>query len=156
MTAAPAAVAVLLAPAASAEFRYVPPEAPVQAEAPAPGAAESAADRGGRHVPSASDAAEAADGAAAGTGGAWRVNAGGTLRGTLDRWGARAGVDVLVLTDRRYRLHEARDFPGPFAEAVDALFAALAHLPHPPAGALSADGRTLTVLHRVPQEGGER
>ena len=149
-------VLAALAPAASAEFRYVPPEAPVQAEAPAPGAAGSAAGRGGRHVPSAPDAAEAADGAAAGAGGAWRVNAGGTLRETLDRWGTRAGVDVLVLTDRRYRLHESRDFPGPFAEAVDALFAALAHLPHPPAGALSADGRTLTVLHRPSRTGDER
>ena len=134
----------------------MPPAEPVRAETSAPGAAESAAGRSGRHVPSAPDAAEAADGAAAGTGGAWRVNAGGTLRGTLARWGARAGVDVLVLTDRRYRLHEARDFPGPFAGAVDALLAALAHLPHPPAGALSADARTLTVLHRAPRAGDER
>ena len=153
MTAAPAAMAVLLAPAASAEFRYVPPEAPARAETPAPGVAESAAGRGGRHVSSAPDAAEAG---AAGAGSIWRVNAGDTLRETLARWGTRAGVDVLVLTDRRYRLHEARDFPGPFVGAVDALLAALAHLPHPPAGAHSADGRTLTVLHRVPQEGGER
>ena len=147
MTAAPAAMAVLLTPAASAEFRYVPPETPVQAEAPSRSAAGSAAG----HVPRAPGEAEPTDGR-----GVWRVNAGGTLRETLARWGARAGVDVLVLTDRRYRLHEARDFPGPFAGAVDAFFAALAHLPHPPAGALSADGRTLTVLHRVPQEGGER
>ena len=149
MTAAPAAMAVLLAPAASAEFRYVAPETPARAETPAPGAAGSAAGRAGRHVRSAPDAAE--DG-----GGVWRVNAGDTLRATLARWGTRAGVDVLVLTDRRYRLHEARDFPGRFAGAVDALFAALAHLPHPPAGALSADGRTLTVLHRPPRAGDER
>lgn len=143
------AVLAALAPAASAEFRYVPPAEPVRAETPARSAAGAAAGRGGRHVRPAPDAAEAA-------GGVWRVNAGGTLRGTLDRWGARAGVDVLVLTDRRYRLHEARDFPGPFADAVDALFAALAHLPHPPAGALSADGRTFTVLHRLPSAGDER
>lgn len=148
-----AAMAVLLAPAASAEFRYVAPGTPARAEAPAPGAAESAAGRAGRHVRSAPDAVEAG---AAGAGGVWRVNAGDTLRATLARWGTRAGVDVLVLTDRRYRLHEARDFPGRFADAVGALFAALAHLPHPPAGALSADGRTLTVLHRVPHAGDER
>ena len=90
----------------------------------------------------------AAEAAAHGTG-LWRLSADETLRGVLDRWAGRAGVEVLFLTDRRYRLHEARRFEGSFAEAAQALLAALAHLPHAPAGELRTGGRTLAVLHRA-------
>ncbi len=44
------------------------------------------------------------------------------LRAALARWGGRAGVDVLFLTDRRYRLEAAAAFVGGFMDAVQALF----------------------------------
>ena len=47
----------------------------------------------------------------------WRVKAEETLEAALKRWGARAGVDVLWLTDRRYLLHEERTFRGTWIEA---------------------------------------
>lgn len=124
-------------PAASAEFRYVPPAGPVaEAVEPAPAITGSTP---GWFVRA-----------------GWQVHADEMLRETLDRWGARAGVDVVFLTDRRYRLGETRTFGGGFAAAARALFTALAHLPHPPVGELSDDGRTLTVLHRTPNAGDER
>ena len=72
----------------------------------------------------------------------------------LSRWGARGGVEVLFLTDRRYRLHEARVFEGSFAAAAHSLFASLTHLPHAPVGEPRPDGRTLAVLHRAHPVGG--
>ena len=80
-----------------------------------------------------------------------QVRAGETLREALDRWGDNAGIEVLFLTDRRYRLHEGRAFPGSFDEAARTLFAALSHLSHPPAGEMRPGGRTLAVLHKVGQ-----
>lgn len=77
----------------------------------------------------------------------WHVRADETLRGVLARWGVRQGIEVLFLTDRRYRLHESRVFEGSFAEATEALFGALSHLPHPPVGELRSGGRSLAVLH---------
>ena len=82
-----------------------------------------------------------------GSAGLWQVRAGEMLREALDRWGDRAGVEVLFLTDRRYRLHEGRAFKGSFDKAARTLFSALSHLPHPPAGELRPDGRTLAVMH---------
>ena len=73
--------------------------------------------------------------------GVWRVEAGDTLRAVLERWGTRAGVEVLFLTDRRYRLHRGQAFEGAFIDAVRALFFALSHLPHPPAGEFTAGGK---------------
>ena len=133
-----ASIAMVAAiPTATAEFRYVPPDRPPTAAVePVPDVA----------APPPGEPAHAG----------WQVHAGETLRETLDRWGARAGIDVLFLTDRRYRLGEARTFEGGFGEAAKALFAALAHLPRPPVGELSGDGRRLTVLHRAPNAGGER
>ena len=133
-----ASIAMVAAiPTATAEFRYVPPDRPPTAAVePVPDVA----------APPPGEPAHAG----------WQVHAGETLRETLDRWGARAGIDVLFLTDRRYRLGEARTFEGAFDEAARALFAALAHLPRPPVGELSGDGRRLTVLHRAPNAGGER
>ena len=135
MAAAAMAAAI---PTASAEFRYVPPDRPPAAAVVEP-------------VP---DVAAPPPGEPAHAG--WQVHAGETLRATLDRWGARAGIDVLFLTDRRYRLGGNRTFEGGFAAAARALFAALAHLPRPPVGELSGDGDRLTVLHRTPNMGDER
>ena len=81
----------------------------------------------------------------------WRVEAGDTLRAVLERWGARAGTEVLFLTDRRYRLHRSQAFEGAFIDAVRTLFFALSHLPHPPAGEFTAGGKSLAVTHRAPQ-----
>ena len=83
--------------------------------------------------------------------GVWRVEAGDTLRAVLERWGTRAGTEVLFLTDRRYRLHRDQTFHGPFIDAVRALFFALSHMPHPPTGEFAAGGRSLAVTHRAPQ-----
>ena len=80
--------------------------------------------------------------------GVWRVHAGEMLCEALGRWGAHAGVELMFLTDRRYRLHEGRAFVGSFAEATQGLFAALSHLPHPPAGEMRPGGRTFAVMHR--------
>ena len=79
----------------------------------------------------------------------WRVHPGEMLRDALARWGGDAGVEVMFLTDRRYRLHEGRRFHGSFGEASQALLAALSHLPQPPVGEIRAGGGTLAVLHRV-------
>ena len=80
--------------------------------------------------------------------GDWQVRADETLREVLGRWGARKGIEVLFLTDRRYRLHEGRAFRGSFEEASEALFTALSHLPRAPVGELRPGGHTLAVMHR--------
>ena len=69
----------------------------------------------------------------------------------LERWGARAGIGVLFLTNRRYRLHRGRAYEGTFIDAVRSLFFGLSHLPHPPAGEFIAGGKSLAVTHRAPQ-----
>jgi len=121
-----AAALTLMPSAASAEFRYVAPTAA----------------RAGLVV---------LDDAAEGGKGVWRVEAGDTLRTVLERWGGRAGIETLFLTDRRYRLHRGQEFHGAFIDAVRALFFALSHLPHPPTGELAPGGRSLAVTHRAPQ-----
>ena len=72
------------------------------------------------------------------------------LRAVLARWAERAGTDVVFLTDRRYRLDGDAAFEGGFADAVQALFRSLSHLPHPPLAARSEGGTTLVVRHRMP------
>ncbi len=87
-------------------------------------------------------------GAARGAGD-WRVNAGETLVRVLRRWGSRAGVDVVVLTDRSWRIGESRVLRGrTFDEACAALFIALSHMPHAPAA--ERNGSVLSVTHRLP------
>ena len=162
------ALAVLLLGAwstpVSAGFRYVPPaEVAAAAEPAAKGAGEAV--RGDPATPGAdalhedieppSGSGPAVSGprlSGAGVSGpsVWRVHAGETLREALARWGGRAGTDVVFLTDRRYRLNGDAAFEGRFFQAAQALFEALAHLPHPPEGALSVEGRSLSVTHRAP------
>ena len=128
---------------AEAGFRYVPAadggEAGAQTDA---GAAVERADAG--HADPAPGPGPSVTGPKV-----WRIHAGETLRAALSRWAARAGADVTFLTDRRYRLDGAAAFEGAFPDAVEALFQGLAHLPHPPAGAVSEDGRSLAVTHRA-------
>ena len=178
-TAIPAAVAAVLAMAAmaspsAAAFLYVPPEkssaTPVAGSGSSRTAAGRPAVRGdevvagvpacGVPVPPLQLQTGTADGGsaerarvtpeeAAAESGLWGIRAGETLRTVLDRWGRRAGIEVLFLTDRRYRLHEGRAFNGSFGEATHALSGALSHLPHPPVMELRAGGGTLAVLHRT-------
>ena len=131
---------------ASAGFLYVPPTV----DADAAGAEEPGPGRG---VPAGAGAAPPAGPGPA----VWRVNAGETLRAALSRWGARAGADVVFLTDRRYRLDGAAAFEGGFGHAVQALFQRLSHLPHAPVAARSEGGTTLVVTHRPPRppDGGD-
>ena len=139
---AAAAIALLALSAAPASggFRYVPPaeSGAVQAEAIAksPGAADIGAPPG--PGPAVSDPS------------VWRVREGEMLRAVLARWAERAGTDVVFLTDRRYRLDGDAEFEGGFADAAQALFLSLSHLPHAPVAARSEGGTTLVVRHRMP------
>ena len=154
---------------AEAGFLYVPPEEPVavvgaeRAHPPEVERAATAHEHGGTATTrsdridahrsetplrvAAPRYADAEPLAKNGSPGLWQVRTGEMLREALDRWGDRAGVEVLFLTDRRYRLHEGRAFKGSFDEAARTLFSALAHLPHPPVGELRPAGRTLAVMH---------
>ena len=136
------AALLLLAAAAPAfaGFLYVPP--PVDADA---AGAEEPGPGGG--VPAGKGAAPPAGPGPA----VWRVNAGEMLRAALARWGARAGADVVFLTDRRYRLDGAAAFEGGLMDAVEALFRGLSHLPHAPVAARPEGGTTLVVTHRPPR-----
>ena len=172
-----AAVAVALTvPAVEAAFVYVPPEGPAQepevralASEGGQGEADGVEAPGAVRTGGTANESQPHRTAVAGEEGApatveagiedpdaglWQVRPGETLREILGRWGGRAGIEVLFLTDRRYRLHEGRTFAGPFAQAADALFATLSHLPHPPVGERRSDGGTLAVLHRSRQAGG--
>ena len=149
--------AMAFATAAHAGFLYVPPEdtVSIQADAgrdtlpqPESGTADAKAGGLGTH-----EAAVAKPGPHR-----WHVRSGEMLREALDRWGSRAGVGILFLTNRRYRLLEGRSFAGSFGEATQALFSALSYLPHRPVGEHRGAGRTLAVLHgarpdRVPSSG---
>lgn len=159
-------VAAMTAPA-EADFLYVPPREPVAAaesgrdRAPAanhaakeetsgrghgvPRSSPESVDRAGAHYAGAEPLAKSD------SPGSWQVHAGEMLREALGRWGERAGVEVMFLTDRRYRLHEGRAFEGAFDEAARTLFYALSHLPHPPVGEMRPDGRTLAVMHEAGQ-----
>ena len=85
----------------------------------------------------------------------WRVRAGETLAGALARWGESAGVQIVVLTDRGWRLEEPRVFRDrTFDEACAALLVGLSHMPHPPAAERVGD--MLAVTHRAPKTGDGR
>ena len=78
----------------------------------------------------------------------WAVVAGETLDQVLARWGLKAGIEVAILTDRRWRLANSHVFrQRTFDEACAGLLIGLSHMPHPPAA--ERDGDVLTVTHRV-------
>ena len=140
---------ILLPATASAEFRYIAPSA-------ARAGVTVLDEAGQRNEETSAQTLQLPPGAAELTGGdrghnVWRVDTGDTLRDVLERWGARAGIEVLFLTDRRYRLHRGQVFEGEFIDAVRTLFFALSHMPHPPTGELAPGGRSLAVTHRAPQ-----
>ena len=134
------ALLALWAGPTEAGFRYVPPAeagaVPAEAVAKSPGAA----DIGPPPVPGPADPGTRV----------WRVHEGEMLRAVLARWAERAGADVVFLTDRRYRLDGDAAFEGGFADAAQALFLSLSHLPHAPVAARSEGGTTLVVRHRMP------
>ena len=139
-----AAALALGASGASAGFRYVPPDVPPAVEE---AAAEPAA-RGPVLLPAEAQDAEPGGASIVSAAPVWNVREGEMLRAALARWGARAEVEILFLTDRRYRLEAAAAFEGGFMDAVQALFQGLAHLPHPPVAA-RAEGAALVVRHRL-------
>ena len=152
MTGAALAIALLALSAApaAAGFRYVPPAetgaVPAEAIAKSPGAADIGPPPGpGPAVSGTSVLDPRVSGASV-----WRVREGEMLRAVLARWAERAGTDVVFLTDRRYRLDGDAAFEGAFADAAQALFRSLSHLPHAPVAARSEGGTTLVVRHRKP------
>ena len=134
--------AALLSTAGHAGFLYVP-----QAETPAAAVEAVGSEAEGAAPERYRD--RALEGSEKPGTGLWQTRPGEMLRDVLARWGGDAGIEVLFLTDRRYRLHEGRRFHGSFAEASQALLAALSHLPHPPVGEIRAGGGTLAILHRA-------
>ena len=152
MTGAALAIALfaLSAAPAAAGFRYVPPAetgaVPAEAIAKSPGAADIGPPPG---PGTAVFGTSVLDPRVSGTS-VWRVREGEMLRAVLARWAERAGTDVVFLTDRRYRLDGDAAFEGGFADAVQALFRSLSHLPHPPLAARSEGGTALVVRHRMP------
>ena len=154
--AAALAIALLALSAAPAEagFRYVPPgeTGALQAEAIAksPGAADIGPPPGsGPAVSGTSVLDPRVSGTRVLDPRVWRVDEGEMLRAVLARWATRAGTEVLFLTDRRYRLDGDAAFEGGFADAAQALFLSLSHLPHAPVAARSEGGTTLVVRHRM-------
>ena len=155
VAAAGIALLALSAAPASAGFRYVPPAetgaVPAEAIAKSPGAADIGPPPGpGPAVSGTSVSDPRVSVTSVLDPRVWRVAEGEMLRAVLARWGARAGTEVLFLTDRRYRLDGDRAFEGGFTDAVQALFRRLSHLPHAPADARSEGGTTLVVRHRLP------
>ncbi len=82
--------------------------------------------------------------------GVWTITAGEHLDDVLRRWGEEADVDIVWLTDRRWRIDQAATFRGDFADATRALLFALSHLSHAPVAQFAASGRTLAIVHRPP------
>ena len=84
--------------------------------------------------------------------GVWTITAGELLDDVLRRWGDEADVDIVWLTDRRWRIDQAATFRGDFADATRALLFSLSHLSHAPVAQFAASGRTLAIVHRPPGE----
>ena len=144
---------------ASAEFRYVPPEPtekrPTLAVAkPVPEDGEVEIAQGiGEALPNRDDFVAEEESVAQVKRFApqpWRVVGGNTLTEILADWGRRADVDVVMLTDREYRIESSHTYAGEFADAVRALLNGLGHLSYPPVGEVLDDGRMLVVHHRAP------
>ena len=152
------ALLALSAAPAAAGFRYVPPgetgAVPAEAIAKSAGAADIGPPPGpGPAVSGTSVSDPRVSGTSVLDPRVWRVREGEMLRAVLARWAERAGTDVVFLTDRRYRLDGDAAFEGGFADAAQALFLSLSHLPHAPVAARSEGGTTLVVRHRMRDAG---
>ncbi|MDD9982729.1 MAG: IcmT/TraK family protein [Gammaproteobacteria bacterium] len=82
----------------------------------------------------------------------WEVHAGSTLGQVLSGWGERAGVEVVMLSDREYLIGSSHVYHGAFVDAVRTLLFGLGHLSYAPVGQLFSDGKVLAVYHRVPAQ----
>ncbi len=80
----------------------------------------------------------------------WSVAPGELLEDVLARWGDGAGVAIVWLTDRRWRIDQRATFGGEFEDAVRSLLFALSHLSHAPVAQFAPSGRTLVIVHRPP------
>lgn len=80
----------------------------------------------------------------------WSVVPGEHLAEVLGRWGDDAGVDIVWLTDRRWRIDQGATFRGRFEDAARALLFGLSHLSHAPVAQFAPSGRTLAIVHRPP------
>ena len=78
------------------------------------------------------------------------MTAGELLEDILERWGEAASIDIVWLTDRRWRIDQAATFRGEFADATRGLLFGLSHLSHAPVAQFAASGRTLAIVHRPP------
>lgn len=80
----------------------------------------------------------------------WSVAAGELLEDVLARWGEEASINIVWLTDRRWRIDQPATFRGEFADATRGLLFGLSHLSHAPVAQFAASGRTLAIVHRPP------
>ena len=80
----------------------------------------------------------------------WVVRPGSLLGEVLEEWGERAGVEVVMLTDREYQIDSRHEFHGEFVDAVRTLLFGLGHFSHAPVGRVLKEGKVLAVFHRGP------
>ena len=80
----------------------------------------------------------------------WFVAPGELLADVLSRWGEDADVEIVWLTDRRWRIDQRATFSGAFEDAARALLFSLSHLSHAPVAQFAPSGRTLVIVHRPP------
>ena len=143
---------------ANAEFVYTPPDPPETRSSPpivrpVPEDGEVVTTGGvGGDLPVRSDGAaaeESGDRAVQPARDQWRVASGSTLAAILADWASRAEVEVVMLTDREYRIESSHTFAGAFGDAVQALLSGLGHLSYAPVGEMLDNGRMLVVRHRA-------
>ncbi len=80
----------------------------------------------------------------------WRVAPGELLADVLARWGGRAGVAIVWLTDRRWRIDQGVTFRGTFDQATRSLLFGLSHLAFAPVAQFAPAAATLAIVHRPP------
>lgn len=76
----------------------------------------------------------------------WQATRGDTLRDTLKKWSASAGVDLFWSTDFDYRVVRDSQYMGNFSEAVKSLLDQYAGVTPQPYGQLHQDGQNPKVL----------
>ena len=80
----------------------------------------------------------------------WVVRPGSLLGEVLQEWGRRAGVEVVMLTDREYQIDSRHEFHGEFTDAVRTLLFGLGHFRYAPVGRALKEGKVLAIFHRGP------
>ena len=134
----------------SAVVMQVPKDRVPAGEETIAGAEDAGAEAAARTVAPGAGGAGAADGAGTAVEPGWEVPIGSTLGQVLREWGERAGVEILMLTDREYEIGSRHVFRGDFVDAVRALLFGLGDLPYAPVAQVLDGGAVLAVHHRVP------